>query len=95
MYFLCSSAFAELSISHIAKKYSLSVVTIVALDQNDQLLSLGSGLFINTLGHIAKNPHVLESSAEAVVKTVKGEKARGIQVIRDDPKLDLLIQKHL
>ena len=68
-------AFAELTISQITKKYSPSVVTIVALDENDQPLSLGSGFFINTSGHIATNHHLLEGSVKAIIKTLEGEKA--------------------
>ena len=55
-----SLIYAELTTSQIAKKYSPSVVTIVALDANDQPLGLGSGFFINKDGDIATNHHVLE-----------------------------------
>ena len=71
-----SLAYAQLTTSQIVKKYSPSVVTIVALDQNDQPLSLGSGFFINTDGDIATNHHVLEGSAKAIIKTVDNKKGR-------------------
>ena len=86
-------AFGQMSISQIAKKYSPSVVTIVALDENDQPLSLGSGFFLNTAGDVATNHHVLEGSVKAIIKTVKGEKGEIIEILKDDPKLDLLIAK--
>ena len=63
-------AFGEMSISQIARKYSPSVVTIVALDENDQPLALGSGFFLNAEGDIATNHHVLEGSVKAIIKTV-------------------------
>ncbi len=81
----------ELTVSQITKKYSPSVVTIVALDENDQPLSLGSGFFINTTGHIATNHHVLEGSAKGIIKTFEGEKGEVFEIIKDDPKLDLLV----
>ncbi len=86
-------ALAELTVSQITKKYSPSVVTIVALDENDQPLSLGSGFFINKTGDIVTNHHVLEGSARAIIKTLKGEKGRIIEIVKDDPKLDLLVAR--
>jgi len=68
-------------------------VTIVALDKNDQPLSLGSGFFINKSGHIATNHHLLEGSAKAIIKTLEGQKGKVIEIVKDDPKLDLLIAK--
>lgn len=86
-------AFGELRISQIASKYSPSVVTIVALDENDQPLGLGSGFFVNESGDIATNHHVLEGCTTAIIKTTKGQKGQIIGVIKDDPKLDLLVAK--
>lgn len=65
-------AYAQLTTSQIVKKYSPSVVTIVALDQNDKPLSLGSGFFINTEGGVVSNHHVLEGSSKAIIKTMDG-----------------------
>src|SRR3990170_8774498 len=84
---------AELTTSQIVKKYSPSVVTIVALDENDQPLSLGSGFFINTDGDIATNHHVLEGSAKAIIKTTEGKKGEIIEIVNDDPGLDLLVAR--
>lgn len=86
-------AHSEMTISQIAKRYSPSVVTIVALDENDQPLSLGSGFFINNTGDIATNHHVLEGSVKAILKTTDGKKGEIIEIIKDDPKIDLLIAK--
>lgn len=86
-------AYAQMTTSQIVKKYSPSVVTIVALDQNDQPLSLGSGFFINTEGEITSNHHVFEGSAKAVIKTMDGRKGEVLEIINDDPELDLLIAK--
>jgi hypothetical protein len=82
-----------LTTSQIVKKHSPSVVTIIALDQNDQPLSLGSGFFINTGGDIASNHHVFEGSGKAIIKTMDGRKGEVLEIINDDPGLDLLIAK--
>ena len=89
---LCTSfAYAQLTTSQVVKKYSPSVVTIVAFDPNDQPLSLGSGFFINADGDIASNHHLLEGSTKAIIKTMDGRKGEILEVINDDPELDLLI----
>ena len=84
---------AELSTSQIAKKYLPSVVTIIALDNNGQPLALGSGFFINNNGHIVTNHHVLESSTEALVKNATGSTGKIIEIIKDDPDVDLVVAK--
>jgi len=91
LWLLAGQAFAELTVSQIAKEYSPSVVTIVALDENDQPLSVGSGFFIDTEGTIASNHHVLEGSTRAIVKSVDGQKGEVLEIIKDDPVLDLLV----
>jgi hypothetical protein len=85
--------FGQLRTAEIAAKYSPSVVTIVALDQNNQPLALGSGFFINKSGDIATNHHILQGSAKAIIKTTREEKGEITEIVRDDPKLDLLVAK--
>ena len=82
---------ANLTTSQIAKKYSSSVVTIIALDENEQPISLGSGFFINKNGDIATNHHVLKGSVKAIIKTVNGEKGEILYVKSYNMELDLLI----
>ena len=84
---------AEMTTSQIVEKYSQSVVTIVALDENDQPLSLGSGFLINGNGDIATNHHVLEGCAKAIIKTKKGDKGAVLEILNDDPELDLIIAR--
>jgi len=82
---------AKLSTSQIANRYSSSVVTIIALDENDQPLSLGSGFIINDKCDIVTNYHVLEGSRTAIIKTSKGTKGSINKIIRYSIELDLLI----
>jgi len=86
-------SYAEMKVSEIAKKYSNSVVTIIALDVNNQPLSLGSGFFVSENGDIATNAHVLENCAEAIIKTQRGEKGAILQILNYDAQLDLIIAK--
>jgi len=88
-----SVSYAEMTVFQIAKKYLSSVVTIVALDENDQPLSLGSGFFINENGDIVTNHHVLEGSSKAIIRTTKGDKGEILEIIKNDPDLDLLVAK--
>lgn len=93
LFFVIGFAHAEMTASQIVKKYSSSVVTIIALDENDQPVSLGSGFFVNENGEIATNHHVLEGSVKAIIKTIKGEKGEILEIIKADLDLDLIIAK--
>jgi S1-C subfamily serine protease len=91
--FVADFAYAQFTASQIASKYSSSVITIVTLDKNDNPLSFGSGFFINRNGDIVTNHHVLEGSSKAIIKTKKGSEGYVLEIIKDDPELDLLIAK--
>jgi len=86
-------AFGRLSASQIADTYSPSVVTIIVLDENHHPLSFGSGFFINTKGDLATNHHLFSGSVKAIIKTLSGRQGEITEIIKDDPKLDLLIAK--
>ena len=86
-------AHAQMTASQIVKKYSPSVVTVVALDENDQPVSLGSGFFVNAEGDVASNHHVVEGGSKAIIKTMDGRTGQVLEIINDDPELDLLIAK--
>jgi len=84
---------AEIRPSDIFDKYSPAVITIIALDENDQPLSLGSGFFIDENGHIATNYHVIENCSKAVIKTKNGEKGYLLKIIKYDSDFDLVVAK--
>ena len=86
-------AFAGLTIPQIVKKSSPSVVTIVALDENDQPLALASGFFVNKKGYLATNYHVFEGSVKAIIKTIRGTEGHIIEIVKADPALDLVVAK--
>lgn len=84
---------AEMKTSQIVEKYSQSVVTIIALDVNNQPLAIGSGFFVNEKGNIATNHHVIENCAKAIIKTKKGEKGTILEILNYDPELDLIVAR--
>jgi hypothetical protein len=86
-------SYAEPTTAEIAKNSLPSVVTIIALDENDQPLGLGSGFFINKDGDVVTNHHVLEGSSKVIIKTLQGDKGNVLEIIKDDPELDLLVAK--
>lgn len=88
-----TAALAELPTSKIVKEYADSVVTIIALDENDQPVALGSGFFISKDGEIATNHHVLENGVKAIIKTPHGKKGEILKIIKDNPNIDMLIAK--
>lgn len=77
--------------AEIAKQFTRSIVTIIALDDNEQPLGIGSGFFINDSGHLATNYHVLEGASHAVVKTTDGKVGEIREILALDPDLDMLV----
>jgi len=64
---------------------------IIALDNNEQPLALGSAFIINDKFHIATNYHILKGSKKAIIKTTNGDKAHIKNIISYSIALDLLI----
>ena len=84
-------AFGQLSISQVTNKYAPSLVSITAYDENDKILSNGRGFFVNETGDVATNHHVLSGCVKAIVKTLQGETGKITEIIKVDPRRDLII----
>jgi Trypsin-like peptidase domain len=84
---------ADWSISKISERYAPAVVKIVALDEKDREVSSGSGFFVNNRGFVATNHHVLERASGALVQTAKGKTGEVLEIVRDDPGVDLVIAR--
>ena len=92
--FLCQGqAFGEEGIAEISRKCALSVVTIVALNENHEPISSGTGFFLDTQGHVVTNHHVLAGAFTAIAKTIDQRTGEVLEVIKDDPDLDLLVAR--
>lgn len=86
-------AFAEIRVSEIAKKNTRSVPSVIVLDENSQPLRLGSAFFIDSNGLIVTNHHVLAGGKKVVIKTSDGHTGEVVEIINDDPKLDLSVAR--
>jgi len=87
------NSFSQDSISHLAEKYSTSVVAVIALDQENRTIRTGSGFFVDREGVIATSHHVLEGSAKAIVRVGDKEEGEVLDILGDDPGCDLLTAK--
>jgi S1-C subfamily serine protease len=90
---LGAPAFGSPSISQFADRYSGSVARIVAFDARGNPSSMGTGFFVSGDGDIATCHHVLAGSVKAQVETLEGRKGRILEVLKDDPELDLLVAR--
>ncbi len=93
MLFFCHAAYGSPTPSQIAHKSLPSVVTVVALDEEGKFRSAGTGFFLNASGDIVTSHHVLEGCSRARVITSKGERGEVLGILKDDPRLDLVVAK--
>ena len=84
-------ASGQISISQTANKYAPSLVSITAYDENDKILSNGRGFFVNETGDVATNHHLLSGCVKAIVKTLQGERGKITEIVKVDPRRDLII----
>lgn len=80
---------AESPAARIARDNLPAVVTLIALDRNDQPLSLGSGFLISRSGVVATNAHVVEAASRVVVRW-RGQSGTAHRVLSFDPKYDVI-----
>ena len=85
--------FGQSADSQMPQRATRSLVSIITYDRAGRLLSSGSGFFINTTGDITTNHHVLAGSEKAFIETYEGKKGVIIEIIGDDPKLDLTLAR--
>lgn len=74
----------------LVEKIRPSVVSIAKYGKNRELLGSGSGFFINQLGHIITNFHVLEGASYVEIKTADNEVFPANMVVAENPERDLL-----
>jgi S1-C subfamily serine protease len=79
--------------SQMPGRATRSLVSIVAYDGQGRRRSSGSGFFINTTGDITTNHHVLAGCEKAIIETYEGKSGVIIEIIGDDPKLDLTVAR--
>jgi hypothetical protein len=87
---LATSVYAETLVTRIAQQYLGSVVTVIAVDENGQPLSLGSGFFIDSQGTVATNAHVVEGATSVTVRW-RSERRDAVRVTRFDSRYDAVL----
>ena len=73
----------------IARENLPSVVTLIALDERDQPLALGSGFFITRDGVIVTNAHVVTSASRVLVRW-RGQNGSAVKILNFARKYDLV-----
>ena len=73
--------------------FNRSLVSIMSFDKDGRCVSSGSGFFISDTGDITTNHHLLAGSAKAVIETTEGERGVIVEIIGDDPELDLTVAR--
>lgn len=82
--------YAEVNLTKLVNKIRPAVATIIVYDANRQVNSIGSGFFIDKIGHLITNYHVLEGSYDADVRTADGNTYPVKMVVAENQTVDLL-----
>ncbi len=83
-------AATEISLTRLVKKIQPAVVTIITYDVNKNVSGIGSGFFVDKVGHIITNYHVLKGAYSAEVRTYKGLKFPITIIVAEDEAADLI-----
>src|SRR3989454_4800044 len=75
--------------ARIARENLPAVVTLVAVDDHDQPLSLGSGFFITRDGVLVTNAHVVGGAARIIVRW-RGQRGTALRILNFARKYDLV-----
>lgn len=87
---LAKTEAVDRNLTSLVEKIQESVVTVVAFDSDESVISLGSGFFVDSGGHLMTNYHVLEGAYSAIVKAYDGEKYSITSVVAENETADLI-----
>src|SRR5438034_6960813 len=75
--------------ARIARENLPAVVTLIAVDDHDQPLALGSGFFISRDGVLVTNAHVVAGAARVFVRW-RGQSGTAVRILNFARKYDLI-----
>jgi tetratricopeptide (TPR) repeat protein len=88
---LAAQALAKIDLPKLVKNVQPAIVTILTYDSNKNILSQGSGFFIERKGHLVTNYHVLSGAYSAEVKTYEGKIHPIDLIVGENKASDLII----
>ena len=83
----------QFDVSSVYRKAAGSVAVVIALDQHQQPMALGSGFFIDASGALATNYHVIAGAQSIQVKVGDSDPRTVSGVFVTDPERDLAVLK--
>jgi hypothetical protein len=84
------SAHAQESVTaRIARENLPAIATLIAVDEQDQPLALGSGFFISRDGVLVTNAHVITGAARVIVRW-RGQRGTALRILNFARKYDLV-----
>lgn len=85
-----SAASAQTELPQLVDDIRPAVATILVYDINQKVTNIGSGFFIDALGHMITNYHVLDGRYGAMVKTADGNTYPIKLVVAESKETDLV-----
>src|SRR6267142_876294 len=76
--------------ARIARENLATVVTLIAVDEHDQPLALGSGFFVSRDGVLVTNAHVVGGAARVFVRW-RGQSGAAVKILNFTKKFDLVM----
>ena len=81
---------AATKLTKLVKKIQPAVVTVIAYDMNNEVASIGTGFFVDKIGELITNHHVLIGKYGAEVRTSDGSTYPVTSILAENKSADLV-----